>query len=518
MPGLGSSSRLRGGPSFSLGDHGTTSAYCPGTSPPTAHPLARRIFLVDMTPFLRMSSLIGLLLLGLFSAVRAQPFAPAPRIGGETNRLLVVAPRAWRPALEEFVTFKRTLLPVEVRPLEDVLQEATGADDPEKLKRFLYAEWRERGLGYVLLVGDVDVMPVRYMVLDRVTPAAYDYAFYPSDLYYADLAKRDGTFEDWNAARDGFHAGYYGEVRGEKNKQDPVNFDQVDYLPEIAVGRWPVSTPEETSRVAAKTVACEKALLANTDEHLRRAALLAVSGWVDSRPMLDGCAARLTNTWQIEKRYYSNSGAAPAMPPPNPEQVRGLFNEGVGLVLHTGHGQPDAWEQCFSVADLDHLTNAARLPVVISVGCSTAYFAPLAPYGQYVDVDGREHAGTDSGEKFQAPPPPPAPYQRGRFNPTGLGEQMLKRNPNGAVAYIGCNTGSQPCALTLADGFVRALAEAREPRLGDCWAAAIRFYFEAEHLASLRPNDDWYPPSIFFQGMKFMVFGDPSLRLPASRP
>jgi hypothetical protein len=86
------------------------------------------------------------------------------------------------------------------------------------------------------------------------------------------------------------------------------------------------------------------------------------------------------------------------------------------------------------------------------------------------------------------------------------------------VAYIGCNTGSQPCGLTLVDGFVNALAEAKEPRLGDCWASAIRHYFSKEHLAILKPNDDWYPPSIFFQGMKFMLFGDPSLRMPANRP
>lgn len=474
--------------------------------------------LADVSRFRRMISLIGLLLLGLISTAQAQQAAPGPQVSDGPNRLLVITPQAWLSTLEEFVGYKRTLLPADLHSLEDILQNSSGADDPEKLKRFLYAEWRERGLGYVLLVGDVDVMPVRYMVLDRITPAAFDYAFYPSDLYYADLAKPDGTFEDWNAERDGFHAGYYGEVRGEKDKQDPINFDRVDYRPEIAVGRWPVSTVEEVARVAAKTVRYEKAVVANKGEHKRRAAFLAVSGWVDSRRLLDRCAARLTNAWQIEKRYYSNGAARPGMLPPSPEQVRGLFNEGVGLVVHTGHGQPDAWEQCFSVADLDHLTNVTRLPVVMSVGCSTAYFAPLAPYGQYVDVDGKAHAGTDTGETFQAPPPPPAPYQRGRFNPTGLGEQMLKRNLNGAVAYIGCNTGSQPCALTLADGFVRALAEAPEPRLGDCWAAAVRFYFEAEHLGSLKPNEDWYPPSIFFQGMKFMVFSDPSLRLPANRP
>ena len=52
---------------------------------------------------------------------------------------------------------------------------------------------------------------------------------------------------------------------------------------------------------------------------------------------------------------------------------------------------------------------------------------------------------------------------------------------------------------------------------GDCWGDAIRYYFEKEKLATLAPNADWYPPSVFFQGMKFMVFGDPSLRLPENR-
>jgi hypothetical protein len=90
---------------------------------------------------------------------------------------------------------------------------------------------------------------------------------------------------------------------------------------------------------------------------------------------------------------------------------------------------------------------------------------------------------------------------------------MIKAPHSGAVAYIGCDTGSQPCALTLVEGFVNAVAETKVPRLGDCWSAAIKHYYDQEHLATLKPNGDWYPPSIFFQGMKFMVFGDPSLRL-----
>jgi hypothetical protein len=431
----------------------------------------------------------------------------------ETNGLLVVAPQAFHPALADFIAHKQKLLPTRVESLEHILGTSQGVDDPEKLKRFLYNEWRKGGLRYALLVGDVDVMPVRYMVLDRVTPAAYDYAFYPSDLYYSDLAKSDGSFDDWNTRKESFHAGNFGEVRGEKNKSDPINYDNVDYLPDIAVGRWPVSTPDECRIVAAKTIAAEQRVLAGASAPLRRAAFVAVGGWVDSRDLMDRLAARL-NGWEPEKCYYSDAARHESQPP-NHDSLREIFNEGAGLVVHCGHGSPDAWDQCFSVRDLDRITNAASL-VVISAGCSTAYFAPLPPYEAYVDVDGKEHAGTDHHEVFTAPPPPPSPYQRGRFNPTGLGEQLLKRGPSGAVAYIGCNTGGQPCGLTLLEGFVTTLSQEKQPHVGDCWAGAVRFYFEHEHLATLKPNDDWYPPSIFFQGMKYMLFGDPSLRLPAN--
>jgi hypothetical protein len=42
---------------------------------------------------------------------------------------------------------------------------------------------------------------------------------------------------------------------------------------------------------------------------------------------------------------------------------------------------------------------------------------------------------------------------------------------------------------------------------------AVSYYYEREQLEQLKPNASWYPASVFFQGMKFMVFGDPSLPL-----
>jgi hypothetical protein len=464
----------------------------------------------------RLIRAIIILLLGVVPWSGLGQATTSPPLPATSKRMLVISPAALEPALKDFVAYKQTLLPVELASLETILAKSRGVDDPEKLKHFLYDEWRLRGLGYALLVGDADIMPVRYITLDRVTPSAFDYSFYPSDLYYSDLAKADGSFDDWNAKKDSFHAGYFGEVRGEKNKADPINYDEVDYHPEIAVGRWPVSTPEEARRIAAKTIAYEAGVLANTNARIRSAAFFAVGGWIDSRSALAGLAKELAGAWQIEKRFFSNATWQPDTPPPDHEQLRAVFNRGAGLVVHAGHGRSDRWEQCFSPRDLGELTNTATLPVVISAGCSTAHFATLPPYEPYVDVAGKEHLGTDLKEVFTAPPPPPAVYQTGRFNPTCLGEQILKRNGSGAVAYIGCDTGSQPCGLSLVEGFVGALARAKEPRLGDCWASAIRDYYELNHLATLKPTRDWYPPSIFFQGMKFMVFGDPSLRLPAN--
>jgi len=236
---------------------------------------------------------------------------------------------------------------------------------------------------------------------------------------------------------------------------------------------------------------------------------------VDSRPLLERLAGEMPTVWSVQKRYFRGGETEYPVPAPTEAEIDGLLNEGVDLVCHTGHGNDDAWEQCFFLSHLDRVKNADHLPIMLSIGCSTARFATLPPYEPYMDADGKEHEGTNNKEVFKAPPPPPACYQRGRFNPPGLGEQLLRANDNGAVAYIGCNTGSQPCALTLLEGFIDAIHTSRTPLLGDCWASAIAYYFDHQHLASLKPNDDWYPPSIFFQGMKFMLFGDPTLPLPA---
>lgn len=415
---------------------------------------------------------------------------------------LVIAPAEWEAELKPLIAARAAQgYAARFLALEDAVAGDSGGDAPERIKRRLHAEWRERGLTHALLVGDADVFPVRFMVLDRATEPACHYAFYACDLYYADLARADGSFDDWNARAEGFHAQYFGEVRGEFNKKDPINYDGISYLPEIAVGRWPVSTREEARAAVVKTLAWDAAPPA-------RSALLVHAGeWVDERPRLGARADELSAAgWQVTRQFFGTEAA------PAPERILSAVEAGAGLVLHAGHGFAAGWHLCVAA---EHEARLAAAPPAIyfSVGCSTANFVNEPPYQSYLDAGGLPHRGTNDGEVFAAPPPPPAPLQPARFNSSSFGERLLRMPAGGAAAYLGCVTGSQPAALSLMDGFLQAAA-AGSATVGAAWCAALRHYHAAERLDELRPNEDWYPPSIYFQGMKFILYGDPALAMP----
>lgn len=109
-----------------------------------------------------------------------------------------------------------------------------GRDNQEKIRNFIKDKYTNNGTRYVLLGGDVSVVPYREFYI-----SCYGYTEYiAADMYFAHL---DGDFD---ADSDG--------IFGEPN-------DGVDWYPEVAVGRAPVETISEAENFVNKVWVCERA-------------------------------------------------------------------------------------------------------------------------------------------------------------------------------------------------------------------------------------------------------------------
>jgi hypothetical protein len=204
-------------------------------------------------------TLVAGLLLALAVAPAPARGLPAAGSGGEARQapadLLIVTPREFEPVLAPLVAFKNaTGLPTVLITLEEIEADpAYTGDQAAQVKQAIAAYEDESGIQYVMLVGDVDRFPVRWVAAKRGGDVEY---FYASDLYYADLYDATGAFHTWDSDGDGL----YGEhVASGRCAEDPysVNLDRVDLHPDVAVGRMPASTREELESYVARVIRYE---------------------------------------------------------------------------------------------------------------------------------------------------------------------------------------------------------------------------------------------------------------------
>ena len=153
--------------------------------------------------------------------------------------MVIIAPRRFKSDLNKLVDHKNNLNPpvkTTLKLTQDIYREYTGYDKPEKIKNFIKDAIETWGIKYVLLVGGLKslifgeprdnknegtkdwFLPVRYTNLQ----VGGDEPGFVADLYYADIYKTGGVFEDWD--KNGNHV--YGEAA-----------DKPDLYPDVSVGR-----------------------------------------------------------------------------------------------------------------------------------------------------------------------------------------------------------------------------------------------------------------------------------------
>jgi len=260
--------------------------------------------------------------------------------------LLIITPSRFYGEIKRLADFKESHgIKTKIEMVEDISRKWKG-DEAEKIKYAIKDAIEQYGIKYVLLVGDADVIPVRYVKLaiqgmDKV----------PSDLYYADIYKADGSFSSWDDNRNGIY--------GERD-------DDADLMPDVYIGRLPASNENDVKILVDKIIHFstppQKAVFIGTE-------LFTDSEIREGEYLKDYIATYLPNMKMI--KLYEINGTA------NSVEIAREINRGALFVNFASHGSPTAivWGTgSWSVSDLSMLHNGYRLPVVFAMSCLTNDF------------------------------------------------------------------------------------------------------------------------------------------------
>lgn len=217
-----------------------------------------------------------------------------------------------------------------------------------------------------------------------------------------------------------------------------ASFESPDGVPELAVGRFPVATPEEADAVVDKIIAYEKlppgslngALFVTNGEEgfVQQAETVATEG------KNGGLAIDRVYPKQVGKARFAST-----------EALREGFDRGPGYVLFIGHGGRYVWHighendgkpyDLFGINHVDELHETARLPLVVSLTC---YSAPF------------DHPLADS-----------------------IGEKLLRTPHKGAIAVVAASWRNAP-PIQLGRQLFELLTRPGEQRIGDAFVEAKR--------------------------------------------
>ncbi|KAA0002868.1 MAG: hypothetical protein FE048_02890 [Thermoplasmata archaeon] len=147
------------------------------------------------------------------------------------HEYVIITTTEFEDAIKSFKIWKESLgYSVKVITTSWISSNYQGRDLQEKIRNFLIDKYDEWGINYVLIVGSRDKIPMRTCY---PLPNVHDEGT-PTDYYYADLTG------NWDKDGDG----YFGEYRQ----------DDVDFYPEVYVGRIPSDDPSKIENICRNII------------------------------------------------------------------------------------------------------------------------------------------------------------------------------------------------------------------------------------------------------------------------
>jgi hypothetical protein len=200
-------------------------------------------------------------------------------------------------AFDSLVDWKQAIgFNVRLVSVDSVVSQYPGTDYADRIRNFLIDKYQSWGIHYVLLGGNINMIPMKLCFPD----SEHDYDT-PTDYYFAELT------DDWDSDADG----YYGEY----------NQDSIGFVPEVLVGRIPYNNGSMVEKVTRKTVAFERdtgswktnALLPGAFNNFENE---DYTGWpsCDGAVLMENIKDSLLAGW-ICTRLYEKEGLCPSLYP-----------------------------------------------------------------------------------------------------------------------------------------------------------------------------------------------------------
>ena len=284
-----------------------------------------------------------------------------------------------------------------------------NGDDAENIRNMIKYYYERENVQWVLLCGDTEpgLIPIREVYNpdvidvkqgDHESPGFSD-EYKPTDFYYADL---DGTWNDNMNTRWGESA-----VKTENN----IKKDEIEWTPDVYVGRFPADNVNELERMINKTLKYEKD--PKIGNWMNR---MLLGGAISSLTPLEDEAVLTTYIWSnyvmnemnFTHLHRASSPYDPPLPPASYRQEY-LTNDNFDTELNLG----------YSTA------------IIASHGIETDF---RDSDGVIYDIDDAETANNNNMPSlFYGDACTTAPYDIDG----SIGEELIKKLDAGAIGYIG---------------------------------------------------------------------------------
>ncbi|MFX1312544.1 MAG: C25 family cysteine peptidase [Promethearchaeota archaeon] len=246
-----------------------------------------------------------------------------------------------------------------------------GVDDAEKIRNMIKSYYEKENINWVLLAGDAqnDLIPIRYVYNPDVLrwgegakEAVGDDSYKPTDFYYADLTG------SWDNDGDGD----WGEGPVEDND---YGLDEISWIPEVYVGRFPADTSNELEIMVNKTLEYE--MDPDIGSWMNRMLLAGgISSYVPQEYESHLTDYIIQNYAKFEVNYTHLVEEGGNLTQSN---LISSFNNGYSTVIMAGHGSPTAFYRNpsrigYTSSDASSSTNNYMPSLVYLDACSTSCY------------------------------------------------------------------------------------------------------------------------------------------------